>query len=105
MRPVNPSTGTACSQRACQGSNPSNAGIKTSKVQQPMVLAMGEVTSRDLNQRDPRNPNITGSRKIAMPSICRGKSLVRAPAIPIQLRAGRELMVEAAVFKEGSAGE
>ena len=70
-----------------------------------MLLAMGESTGRDLNQREPSMPIISGTRKTVIPAPCISRSLVMAPTTPIQLRAGEAMGVVAAVFQELSSGE
>src|SRR5579862_552268 len=104
-RPSRPSIGITCSQRKCPGSSDRNAGMKTISHKTPRVFATGDCTFRDRNQRAPSISGKTGSRNAPIPNVCRQRSEITAPTIPIQLRAPRAVVKTEALLNEGSSGE
>src|SRR5581483_8060462 len=105
MRPINPSIGIAPCQRVGPGNSDSSAGMKTSSHRHPSVLAMGETTLRERNQRAPSIAGNTGSRKAPMPKPWNMRSEIIAPTTPIQLRAARVEVSTEALLSDGSSGE
>src|SRR6266496_3020771 len=104
-RPSNPSSGTAPNQRRCPGKRSSSAGTNISSQIPPNVLAIGETTLSERNQRTPIATANTGRRNAPMPKNCNSRSAPNAPTMPIQFRATREPVNTEALFSEGSSGE
>src|SRR4051812_60437 len=105
MRPINPSIGTAFSQRQFHGSNARNDEKNTTSAVTPAVFAIQLSTLCERNHRRPSIPITTGNRKAAMPMNCKSMSLENAPKTPIQLCAGLPDGGVADVFSDGSIGE
>src|SRR5512146_795673 len=104
MRPSRPSIGIACSQFQCQGSSAIRAEENTTSEIAPSVLAAGDSTLRERNQRWPNIPRYTGTKNMEMPMYWNIRSLNNAPVMPIQLCAGCDAETRDAVLNEGSSG-
>jgi hypothetical protein len=86
-RPIRPSIGITRIQRICPGNRASIAGRNITSQIPPRLLASGDCTFLDRNQRAPSSVGKMTNKKAPTPKNCNTASAVYAPTTPIQLRA------------------